>query len=212
MTQSIRIALLGATGKAGKYLLQELLLQGYQVKSLIRNPENYTITHPSMEIVKGDIKDLETARLLLKGCNCVISAIGQNKDEELISSLATSNILRVMEELDIKRYILLTGMNLEVTGDQKSPKNLEATNWMKTTFPVFVADKQKAYEILKESKIDWTLVRLPWIEQTSERRGIQVDLQDCPGELISTTDLAGFLIDQITAITYLRKAPFVASK
>ncbi|MBB6502589.1 NAD(P)-dependent oxidoreductase [Pedobacter cryoconitis] len=212
MTKSIKIALLGATGKAGKYLLQELLLQGYQVKSLIRNPENYSITHPLIEIVKGDIKDLETTRLLLKDCNCVISAIGQNKDEELISSLATSNILRVMEELNIKRYILLTGMNLEVAGDQKSPKNTEATKWMKATFPIFVADKQKAYEMLKESKMDWTLLRLPWIEQTTERRGVQVDLQDCPGELISTTDLADFLIDQITATAYLRKAPFVASK
>jgi len=212
MKQAIKVALSGATGKAGKYLLQELLLKKYDVKSLIRSPETYTVSHPLLEIVKGDIKDLETARQLLKGCDVVISAIGQNKDDVLISSLATLNIIQAMEEFNIKRYILLTGSNLEVPGDQKSDKNLAGTAWMKTTFPVVVADKQKAYEILTASNIDWTVVRLPWIEQTDERRGLLVNLQDCPEDLISTTDLADFLIAQITATAYLKKAPFVASK
>ena len=165
-----------------------------------------------MEIVEGDIKDLETARELLTGCDVVISAIGQNKDDVLISSLATLNIIQAMEEFNITRYILLTGSNLEVPGDQKSARNLEGTAWMKATFPVFVADKQKAYEILTISNIDWTVVRLPWIEQTDERRGLIVDLQDCLEGLISTTDLADFLIDQITDTTYIKKNPFVASK
>ncbi|WP_367866387.1 NAD(P)-dependent oxidoreductase [Pedobacter sp. WC2423] len=212
MKQAIKVALLGATGKAGQYLLQELLNNGYQVKSLIRKPKNYTLSHPAMELVAGDIKDLTTANQLIDGCDVVISAIGQNKDEVLISSLATENIIKAMEKFKLRRYILLTGSNLEVPGDQKSDKNLTGTTWMKTTFPLIVADKQKAYEILTASSIDWTIVRLPWIEKTTERRGLVVDLKDCLEELISTTDLADFLIDQITDKTYIKKAPFVASK
>lgn len=212
MKQAIKVALLGATGKAGQYLLQELLTNGYQVKSLIRKPKEYTLSHPAMEIIAGDIKDLTTAKRLIEGCDVVISAIGQNKDEVLISSLATENIIKAMEEFKLSRYILLTGSNLEVPGDQKSAKNSEGTAWMKATFPVIVADKQKAYEILNTSPIDWTVVRLPWIEKTTERRGLIVDLRDCLEELISTTDLADFLISQITDTTYVKKAPFVASK
>jgi putative NADH-flavin reductase len=212
MKQAIKVALLGATGKAGQYLLQELLNNGYQVKSLIRKPKDYTVSHPALELVAGDIKDLTTAKQLIGGCDAVISTIGQNKDEVLISSLATENIIKAMEEFKIRRYILLTGSNLEVPGDQKSAKNLEGTAWMKATFPVIVADKQKAYEILTDSSIDWTVVRLPWIEKTTERRGLVVDLKDCLEELISTTDLADFLIAQLTDTTYIKKAPFVASK
>lgn len=212
MKQTIKVALLGATGKAGQYLLQELLNNGYQVKSLIRKPKDYTLSHPALELVAGDIKDLTTANQLINGCDVVISAIGQNKDEVMISSLATENIIKAMEKFKLRRYILLTGSNLEVPGDQKSDKNLAGTTWMKTTFPLIVADKQKAYEILTASSIDWTIVRLPWIEKTTERRGLIVDLKDCPEELISTTDLADFLIYQITDTTYIKKAPFVASK
>lgn len=212
MKHAIKVALSGATGKAGQYLLQELLAKGYQVKSLIRKPKDYKISHPALEIVAGDIKDLETARQFIGGCDVVISTIGQNKDEVLISSLATTNIIKAMEEFKLSRYILLTGSNLEVPGDQKSAKNLEGTAWMKAMFPVIVADKQKAYEILTASSIDWTIVRLPWIEKTTERRGLAVNLKDCLEELISTTDLADFLIAQITDTTYVKKAPFVASK
>jgi len=82
---------------------------------------------------------------------------------------------------------------------------------MRQNFPDAVADRQKAYDILVESNIDWTMIRLPWIEQTNERRGVLVDVQDCPGEKISTTDLADFVIGQIEDVSYLRRAPFVAS-
>lgn len=211
MKQSIKAALLGATGKAGKYLLKELLAQGYYVKALIRKPEYFHVTHPLLEIVKGDIKDFETARLLLKDCNAVISSIGSAKDEPLVQSLATSNIIKAMNEFNIKRYILLAGLNMVVPGDEKSTKNEASSVWMRNTFPEAVADRQLAYEILSGSKINWTLIRLPWIEQTAERHGLLVDLKDCPGEKVSTTDLADFVIGQILDTAYSEKAPFVAS-
>lgn len=211
MNNAIKVALIGATGKAGKYLLKELLSQGYQVKSLIRKPASYTITHPAMEIVEGDIKDLTITVSLLKDCDVVISAIGQPKDEPLMSSLAAENIISAMSLLNIKRYIFLTGLNLDMPGDKKSEANQHASKWMKDTFPVVVADKEKAVELLKSSAIDWTMVRLPWIDPTDEHRKLTVDLYDCPGEKISTTDLAEFLVSQINDTRFIRQAPFVAS-
>ena len=211
MNVPIKVALIGATGKVGKPLLQQLLQQGYQVKSLIRKPQSYPISHPSMEIVTGDIKDLETAIELVKGCDAVISVIGQLKDEPLISSLAASNLIHAMNKEQISRYIFLTGLTLDMPGDQKSAANQQGSSWMKQTFPIVVADKEKAVELLQQSNIDWTIVRLPWIEETEEKKQLLVDLQDCLGEKVSTTGLAAFLIEQLSDPTFIRKAPFVAS-
>ncbi|MEJ2905269.1 NAD(P)H-binding protein [Pedobacter panaciterrae] len=211
MTNHIKVALIGATGKAGSYLLKTLLNQGYTVKALIRNPSSYNYLHPNLEIVRGDIKDLETANELIKNCGVVISALGQAKDEPLIASVAAHNIIKAMNKQQIKRYIFLTGLNIDVPGDKKSMKTVQASTWMKETFPVFVADKEKAFEIVKMSGLDWTMVRLPWIEQTEEVRNLTVSLEDSPGEKISTTDLAHFLIDQILETDFIGKAPFVAS-
>lgn len=211
MNNHIKVALIGATGKAGSYLLKTLLNQGYTVKALIRNPSSYNYLHPNLEIVRGDIKDLETANELIKNCGVVISALGQAKDEPLIASVAAQNIIKAMNKQQIKRYIFLTGLNIDVPGDKKSMKTVQASTWMKETFPVFVADKEKAFEIVKMSGLDWTMVRLPWIEQTEEVRNLTVSLEDSPGEKISTTDLAHFLIDQILETDFIGKAPFVAS-
>jgi putative NADH-flavin reductase len=211
MTNHIKVALIGATGKAGSYLLKTLLNQGYTVKALIRNPSSYNYLHPNLEIVRGDIKDLETANELIKNCGVVISALGQAKDEPLIASVAAQNIIKAMNKQQIKRYIFLTGLNIDVPGDKKSMKTVQASTWMKETFPVFVADKEKAFEIVKMSGLDWTMVRLPWIEQTEEVRNLTVSLEESPGEKISTTDLAHFLIDQILETDFIGKAPFVAS-
>ena len=39
MEQKIKIAVLGGGGRTGKYLVTQLLSQGYHLKLLLRNPE-----------------------------------------------------------------------------------------------------------------------------------------------------------------------------
>jgi putative NADH-flavin reductase len=211
MLQTIKVAVIGGSGKAGNYLVKELLNRGFQVKALLRRPELNSLNHSSLEVIAGDAGDYEAVSGLITGCSVVISALGQRKDEQLISSLATSHIIRVMNELHIRRYIVITGLSLDLPGDKKSLPVLEASAFMKRTFPLVTEDKQKMYTILSESNIDWTIVRLPFIIQADDRRQWTAHVEDCPGEHINTTDLAGFLIDQISDRTYIRKAPFIAS-
>ncbi len=116
-----------------------------------------------------------------------------------------------MAESGIKRYILTTGLNVDTPFDEKSPKTKFATEWMKTNYPETTNDKQVEYSLLLESNTDWTLLRLPLIELTDNRQKIVVSLKDCPGDKISATDLAHFLIEQITNTDYSCKAPFIAN-
>ena len=116
-----------------------------------------------------------------------------------------------MHQLNIQRYIVITGLNVDTPNDKKGPKTKFATELMYTNYPLTTNDKQTEYKLLSESDIDWTLVRLPMIEQTEIRSEIQINLEDCPGDKISATDLAHFLIDQLKDQTYLRKAPFIAN-
>ena len=48
-------------------------------------------------------------------------------------------------------------------------------------------------------------------EQTDKRNQINVSLEDCPGDKISATDLADFLIEQLSDDRFVRKSPFIAS-
>jgi putative NADH-flavin reductase len=211
MENKIKIAVIGGTGKSGKYLLRELIHRGFQLKLLLRNPENFQNINPRIEIVKGDARDFHSIRTLIEGCQAVISTLGQPKGETSIFSYATKNVIRAMNEWNVIRYILTTGLNVDTPGDKKGPETKLATDWMKTNYPETTNDKQTEFDALFQSNVNWTLVRLVLVEQTDERKKVAVSLEDCPGGKISATDLAHFLVDQLNDVAYIRKAPFIAN-
>lgn len=214
MEQLSKIAVIGGTGKSGKYLVHQLLTQGFNLKLLVRNPDRFQIQSPLIEVVHGNVNHYDAVLQLVEGCQAVISTLGlgQPNSETSIFSQATKNVLRAMEACKIPRYIVITGLNVDTPFDEKSPKTQFATDWMKTNYPLTTSDKQLEYNLLSESSFDWTLVRLPMIEQTDDKSEILVNLKDCPGDKISATDLAFFLIGQLSDKTYLRQAPFIANR
>ncbi|MEQ9378598.1 MAG: NAD(P)H-binding protein [Imperialibacter sp.] len=211
MNNISKIAVIGGTGKAGRYLVKELLSRGYHLKLLLRFPENLQIEDPKIELLKGDARDVEAIRSLLNGCQAIISAVGQPKGEDSIFSEASKHIVAAMTTYGIRRYVVLTGLNVDTPFDKKNEKVAMATEWMRANYPKTTADKQVEYEFLTKSAVDWTLVRLPMIELTDERRGVNVCLEDCPGDGISATDLAHFVADQLTDDAFVGQAPFIAS-
>jgi putative NADH-flavin reductase len=211
MNNISKIAVIGGTGKAGRYLVKELLSRGYHLKLLLRFPEDFQIKDPKIELVKGDARDARAVRSLLEGCEAIISAVGQPKGEESIFSQATKNIVAAMSIYGIRRYVVLTGLNVDTPFDRKNEKAKAATEWMRANYPKTTMDKQVEYEFLSKSDVDWTLVRLPMIALTDERRELKVSLEDCPGDGISAADLAAFLADQLRDEAFVHEAPFVAS-
>jgi len=209
--QDLKIALIGATGKAGTYILKALLAQQFRVKALVRNLEKLQIHHASLEIVTGNVKEVETVHALIEGCDIVVSALGmgQPASEKTIFIQSTSNILTALKALDLKRYIVITGINVDSPADEKDAKTQFATKWMYDNYPVSTADRQKEYDLLTESDLDWTLIRLPLIIQTDEQSAIGTSLVNCDGEQINASNLAQFIIEQLGEKAFVKQAPFI---
>ncbi len=211
MKSTEKIAIIGGTGKSGKYLVKSLINKGMQFRLLVRNPKNISFEYSGMEVAIGDISDINAVTQLLEGCTAVISTLGLGippSSPDLFAK-ATELILQTMREYQIGRYVVATGLNVDADGDSKSGKTQLATEWMKANFPISTASRQEEYKMLVGSGIDWTLVRLPMIEQTDEVREFQVDLTDCKGDKISASSLAAFLIEQLESEQYNKKAPFI---
>ncbi len=207
-----KIAVIGGAGKSGRYLVNELLNQGFNIRLLLRHPEKLQLQNPLIEPVKGDARDYKAIKDLLDGCDAVLSTLGQPKGEPSIFSAATNNVLRAMGELNINRYILTTGLNVDTPTDKKGPKTKFATDWMKTNYPETTFDKQTEYEVLTGSTINWTLIRLPLIELSEKQGKVLCSLEDCLGEKIRAADLARFLIEQLSDTSFNRRAPFISNE
>jgi putative NADH-flavin reductase len=211
MPQTIKAAFIGATGKAGKYLLQQLLQNGFTCRILLRNPENFHIQNSLIEIIKGDARNYDAIQQLLFGCNVVVSTLGQPKEGPPIFSSATKSIIAAMQQNNIQRYIVTTGLSVNTPFDKKGEKTKFATEWMYKNYPATTYDKQMEHDILCDSNVDWTLIRLPLIELTGDNTQTAVSLEDCPGNTISAASLANFIIQQFTGRAFIRKSPFIAN-
>ncbi|MXV49987.1 NAD(P)H-binding protein [Pedobacter sp. HMF7647] len=211
MKKHSKIAIIGGTGKAGKYLVKQLLAQNFPVKLLLREPGKFDFHHPSIELLAGDARNPQAIKSLVEGCGAVISTLGQPANEPSIFSTATKNVLDAMKHFGIRRYVLITGLNVDTTYDKKSEKVLAATEWMLKHYAETSLDKQAEYQLLLNSAVDWTLVRLPLIEQTELKGSLVADLENCPGEKVSSTDLALFLVQQLSDKRFVKAAPFVAT-
>jgi len=93
MNQNIKIAVIGGTGKAGKYLLNQLVRHGLKIKALVRNPQKLEENN-LIEKVIGDVRNYESVYNLIDGCNVVVSTLGQSKGEDPVFSLAAKNIVK----------------------------------------------------------------------------------------------------------------------
>jgi len=211
MTKKV-IAVIGGTGKSGKYVVHALLAKGFAVRALVRDADKLGNLRTQVDVIQGDVCNDEALSTLLRSCDAVISTLGQPQGGTPIFSTAARYILAAMERQGIQRYIVVTGLSIDVPGDTKGERSQQLSAYMRSSYPAIIADKQQEYTALTQSRADWTLVRLPLIEQTNKRRGIIISETDCPGDKISTSDLADFLISQLDDKCYLRKAPFIASR
>jgi putative NADH-flavin reductase len=211
MKPNIKIAVFGGGGRTGKYLITQLIEKGYSLKVLLRHPETFEITSPLIQIVRGDAVDFTIVKSLIDGCQAVISTIGQRPGEPLVAEQATRNILKAMAHHGVKRYILVAGVNIDTPFDSKGPDTITATNWMKANFPIIQEDRQKAYTLLVKSDVNWTLVRVPFINFSNGTGDVNVSLDDCMGDKIDAGNIAAFLIKQLSEVTYYNTAPFICN-
>lgn len=205
-----KIAVIGGGGRTGQYLVNQLIEKGFSLKLLLRHPEQFTIQSHLIEIVHGDVLNPEAVGILLQGCDAVLCTAGQRQDEPLVASQASINVLNAIGDRSV-RYVVLAGLNVDTPTDRKSEETAKATEWMRSTFPAIHNDRQKSYAILAESDAEWIMVRVPYIEFDGNRAEVKVSATDSPGARIDAADIAGFMIDQLTDDTWLRKAPFISN-
>lgn len=208
------IAVIGGTGKSGNYLVKELLERNYKVRLLVRNPEKSPPTKENLEIVFGDVLNPASIRELLKESDAVISTLGLGIpiSQKTIFSETTKSIIEEFKRNNLKRYIVLSSLNVDTDLDDKGDFTKAATKFMYDNFPISTQDKQDEYDLLSNSILDWTIIRSSMIELTDQKTDYLASTIDCKGQKISASSLAEFLVDQLESTEYLKKAPFIWNK
>ena len=144
----MKVALIGATGRAGSPILKELVRRGHEVTAIVRNPETIQ-AQANVTPKKGDVFDKEGLVALLKGHDAVISAVHFLQSDPVL-------LIDAVKVSGVKRYLVVGGAgSLEVAPGVKLVSTPE--------FPALYKDEAtKGGEFLnllrQEKDLDWTFL------------------------------------------------------
>lgn len=205
--QKLTVAVIGGTGKIGSVLVKYLVNKGYKLKLLVRSPEKVRL--PQVLLVKGDARNPDAVNELVRDCDLLINCIGQTKGEPPLFSQVAKNIMNALNSRGIKRYIVIAGLGLRTESDKKRFVTRFLTSVMHFVFPAIMDDKKREYKLIAGSSLDWTYIRIPKVDHSSDIDSIVANESDCLSWKINVFGLAEFIESQIESREYIRKAPFV---
>ncbi|MFA6046157.1 MAG: NAD(P)H-binding protein [Phycisphaerales bacterium] len=146
------VAVTGATGFVGRYVVRELLRQGYAVKALARDRGKAKgILPDKARIVVGDVLNQADVDELLQGCQACINLVGIIREVREAGKTQTFRGMHVQaprmlvsrcEALGVKRFIEMSALGARDTGVSE----YQRTKW-------------EGEQVIRLSELEWTIFR-----------------------------------------------------
>jgi nucleoside-diphosphate-sugar epimerase len=156
------LALTGATGFIGQYLLREMPKRGYRVRALLRRPASVPVQSASAVI--GDLAKPQNMSAALEGADAVIHSAGlahgmsgiPEDDYRLLNTEATIRLARAARRAGAKRFVFLSSIRAQC-GSTADSVVTEAVEPRPTD--AYGRSKLAAERGLAELDLDWVSLR-----------------------------------------------------
>ncbi len=143
----------GATGKTGRYIVEELHRRGIATRAMVRDVDKAKGLLPEgVEIVRGDVLEPTSLAIALTGCTVVLCATGAAPSLDPFGPMrvdyeGTQNLANEAQKANIQQFVLVSSL---CVSQFFHPLNL---------FWLILYWKGKAEEYLKTSGLTYTIVR-----------------------------------------------------
>jgi putative NADH-flavin reductase len=205
----MKVVVFGATGTVGRLVVEQALQAGHEVTAFTRNPARMTQRHEHLQVVHGDVTDLDTVQRAISEQDAVIVTLGAGRKGNVRAD-GTRTIVEAMARTSVRRLICQSTLGV---GDSRSNLNFL---WKYVMFGLLLRaaydDHVRQEEYVKRSDLDWTIVR-PSAFTNGPRTGrYERDFgTDRKTKLkISRADVADFLVAQLTDASYLHRTPGIS--
>lgn len=210
----MKIAIIGATGKAGKLIMEEALQRGLDVTAIVRNKSK--LSNSSVKVIEKDLFDLKKEDL--KDFDTVVSAFGAWEEKELPKHAEVMNHLcDILANTNIRLMVVGGAASLFVN---HSMMLIDSPDFPKDWINL-AKNSNKAFEILKATKnVLWTYISPSADFQADGKKTGEYSIGDkdelcvnSKGEsMISYADYAIGFVDEIENKKFLNKRITLVSK
>jgi putative NADH-flavin reductase len=202
------VLVIGASKGIGLETVRRALEAGHSVRALARSANSIDLADPRLEKMRGDALNAADVAAALKGVDVVIQALGIRLGEMFrpvrLFSDATRVLIDALANSGVRRLICVTGFG---AGDSQASIGLLQRIPFQLVFGRAYQDKSVQERLLKESSLEWTIVR-PGVLTDAKRTGRYKAL-DQPSQwrngVIGRADVADFLVRQIDIPASVRK-------
>tara|TARA_R110000850_G_scaffold40805_1_gene105103 strand:- start:936 stop:1571 length:636 start_codon:yes stop_codon:yes gene_type:complete len=211
----MNITIFGGTGETGILVIKKALSDGHAVTAFARNPTKITFKDNNLKVIKGELTDNVQIEKAIRDSNAVISVLGPTgKTKGLTISTGIRNIISAMEKNNVKRLIATATPSFKDANDKYQFSFSFAVFMVKTMMKDVYNDIVATGTAISNSKLDWTLVRLPMLSKKPKTEKLNIGYTGTDNVKLfslSREDLADFLVKQINDKTYIGKAPIISN-
>lgn len=196
-----KIAIIGATGRAGSQLLEEALRRGHTVIAIARNTDKLAV-RPGVTVKQVDALDAEALQHTISGSDVVISAAH-------FATLPASAVIGPVKKAGVKRLLVVGGAgSLLLPGGGRV---IDSEGFPAEYKAEASAGAQFLETLRQEKELDWTFLSPSALFDGTERTGkfrLGTDdlLVDSDGNSsISFADFAIAMLDEVETPKHSRQ-------
>jgi putative NADH-flavin reductase len=205
----MKLAIFGATGGVGSELLEQGLEQGHELVVLVRDASKLQLRHANLSFRHGNVLNSVDVEETLENCDAAIVSLGGRRGQPRPCASGTANVISAMQKFNQRRLVVVTSVG---TGDSRGKAGFF---FGKVIIPLLLreefADKEAQEKLVKESGLEWTIVRPSGLTDNAARHAYKADPDLRLGqkglqERIARADVAHFCLAQLADTAWLGAA------
>ena len=170
----VKLTIFAATGGIGRQILEQAVAAGHDVTAVVRNPQSLPST--SARVVVADLAAADPAALqsAVSGADAVLSGLGaRTKADAGVAWKGTKAITEAMRASGVRRLVVVSAAPIGTVPSPSRPHPPKhdpgdgffmrhlANPIVKAALREHYADLARMEEVLRDSDLDWTVVRPP---------------------------------------------------
>jgi uncharacterized protein YbjT (DUF2867 family) len=194
----MRIVIFGANGQTGRLLTRRVLDAGHTAVAVTRNPDGFPFADPRLVVAGADVRDTSSLVSVVDGADAVLSTLGVPFSVRAIDtySVGIRNVVAAMRKTAVRRLVVVSS-----TGAYHYPNRVDTPFALRIVEPVITRtigkttydDQRRMETIVRDSDLDWTIVRPSGLFDLPEPTNYVAGEVDPIGGFTARIDLADYM-------------------
>ena len=211
----MKLAIFGANGQTGRLATALALNAGHQVVAVTRRPREFPLAGPGLTVSEADVRDASAVGPVVAGVDAVVSTLGVMFTREPVDtySVGTANIVAAMHAARARRLVVVSSTAAYPTRRSRAPLSLRLVEPIltRTIGKTVYDDVRRMESIVRDSGLDWTIVRPSGLFDLPERTDYVRGEVDPVGAFTARIDLADYLLSLAADSASARRTVIVST-